>query len=265
MSLGYYIQFLSSSLLIASMDKAALENNTVFYREYLVKCCVSERGKGEFFKYGAQTNYTNKPKKETLYDYDSTIKDTDKVDIYSFKDAFFLLDLLNRLLRNEQFVKRDESNNQHYRSRGLMLYIMALSVRDFMTEQNNKGTIKLVKAFSIKEIIGQIRKTGLIYQDSLIKRFAFSLLTKPFVILSGLAGSGKTQLALAFANCICENPDEQICLVPVGADWTNREPLLGYPNALQKDDYIEPENGVLRLLNEARTHNDKRTFSYLMK
>ena len=106
------------------------------------------------------------------------------------------------------------------------------------------------KQFSVSKIISHIKDTGLIYSDNLIKRFAYSLLTKPFVILSGLAGSGKTQLALAFAKALVENEEEQLCFVPVGADWTNREPLLGYPNALKQGDYVPPESGVLELLIE---------------
>lgn len=105
--------------------------------------------------------------------------------------------------------------------------------------------------FSIKRVIGYIKETGLIYSDSLIKRFAFSLTAKRFLILSGLAGSGKTRLALVFASLLVEDKDKQMCVVSVGADWTNREPLLGFPNALQSGKYEKPENGVLDLLIEA--------------
>ena len=76
-------------------------------------------------------------------------------------------------------------------------------------------------------------------------------MTKPFVILSGLAGSGKTQLALAFAEALVKDKKKQMCVVSVGADWTNREPLLGFPNALQSGQYVKPESGVLDLLIEA--------------
>ena len=38
------------------------------------------------------------------------------------------------------------------------------------------------------------------------------------------------------------------CLVAVGADWTNRDPLLGYPNAIEKGEYVKSENGALDLL-----------------
>ena len=110
------------------------------------------------------------------------------------------------------------------------------------------------KEFSIKRIIECIKNTGLIYSDTLIKRFTYSLMAKPFVILSGLAGSGKTQLALAFAKCLCENFEEQVCTVSIGADWTNREPLLGYPNALKSGEYVMPESGVLQLIMQANSY-----------
>ena len=106
-------------------------------------------------------------------------------------------------------------------------------------------------SFSIKNIIDLIRETGLVYSDNLIKRFAFSLMSKRFLILSGLAGSGKTQLALAFASALVKNSEMQMCVVSVGADWTNREPLLGFPNALESGKYVKPESGVLDLLIEA--------------
>lgn len=126
--------------------------------------------------------------------------------------------------------------------------------------ENNKP---LIQIFNITPIIESLLSTGLIYSETLIKRLAYSLMAKPFVILSGLAGSGKTQLALAFAKCLSENIEEQVCTVSIGADWTNREPLLGYPNALKNDEYILPESGVLQLLMRANTNQDKPYFLIL--
>ncbi|WP_209310182.1 AAA family ATPase, partial [Salinimicrobium oceani] len=85
------------------------------------------------------------------------------------------------------------------------------------------------------------------FSKKLIDRFVASLATKPFVILTGLSGSGKTKLAQTFATWICEK-ENQFCIVPVGADWTNREPLLGYSNAIDQKEYVKPENGILDLL-----------------
>ena len=118
-------------------------------------------------------------------------------------------------------------------------------------------------AFDSNSIVSSILSTGLIYSETLIKRLAYSLMAKPFVILSGLAGSGKTQLALAFAKCLSENIEEQVCTVSIGADWTNREPLLGYPNALKSGEYVMPESGVLQLLMRANEDPSKPYFLIL--
>ena len=118
--------------------------------------------------------------------------------------------------------------------------------------------------FSINTIISLIRSTGLLYDSTLVKRFAFSLMAKRFLILSGLAGSGKTQLALVFARALVQNPEQQMCVVSVGADWTNREPLLGFPNALKEDSYVKPESGVLDLLIEANREENKNKPFFLI-
>jgi 5-methylcytosine-specific restriction protein B len=99
----------------------------------------------------------------------------------------------------------------------------------------------------ISKFIKDSLNARLKFSKSLIDRFTSSLLTKPFVILTGLSGSGKTKLAQAFAIWMSENK-EQYAIVPVGADWTNREPLLGYPNSLKKRHYVKPDTGVLDIL-----------------
>lgn len=140
-------------------------------------------------------------------------------------------------------------------------YIATKSIN--YTRTTVSGTMSI--PFSINTIINHINETGLLYSPSLIKRFAFSLMAKRFLILSGLAGSGKTQLALAFAKALVEDKEKQMCVVSVGADWTNREPLLGYPNALKSGEYVKPENGVLDLLIEAnKPQNANKPFFLIL-
>lgn len=117
--------------------------------------------------------------------------------------------------------------------------------------------------FSMTTLVDSIKQTGLLYEGKLIQRYVCSLMTKPFVILSGLAGSGKTQLALTFARAMSEDVKQQLCVVPVGADWTNREPLLGYPNALTQKDYILPESGALQIMMRALRNPQKPYFLVL--
>lgn len=111
--------------------------------------------------------------------------------------------------------------------------------------------------FDYKSYSKSLNESKLKFSDLLIVRFISSLTSKPFVILSGLSGSGKTKIAQSFVEWICEN-DNQYKIVPVGADWTNREPLLGYPNGLNPIEYITPDSGVLRLILEASKEQNQR-------
>lgn len=116
--------------------------------------------------------------------------------------------------------------------------------------------------FNIKTFQNSCKDAGLVYSDQLITRFVSSLLTKPFVILTGLSGSGKTKLAQAFVQWICQE-ESQYRIIPVGADWTNREPLLGYPNALKPEEYVKPDSGVIDLILQANSYPELPHFLIL--
>ena len=66
--------------------------------------------------------------------------------------------------------------------------------------------------------------------DEVVRSFIASLATKRFVILTGLSGSGKTQMAIKFGEWL---GNERSCVVPVRPDWTGSEALFGYEDALQ--------------------------------
>lgn len=70
---------------------------------------------------------------------------------------------------------------------------------------------------------------GLQHED-LVRAFVASLATKRFVILTGLSGSGKTQIAIKFGEWLGK---KRFQVVPVRPDWTGSEALFGYEDALQ--------------------------------
>ena len=135
-----------------------------------------------------------------------------------------------------------------------------------LSNSNFNNNILLETNLDINLFQEKLDDAGLIFSPQLIQRFIASLCTKPFLICSGLSGSGKTKLAQAFAQWISAD-ESQYAIVPVGADWTNREPLLGYPNALNKEEYISPENGVLDLMIRAKQNienSDEPTIPYFL-
>jgi energy-coupling factor transporter ATP-binding protein EcfA2 len=103
----------------------------------------------------------------------------------------------------------------------------------------------------IDGLLKSIEAAGLSLTEDQVKRFVSAQISKPFVILTGLSGSGKTKLAEAMAYWLAKEPKKQICMVAVGANWTNNEPLLGYADAITPGRYCAPASGILQLLDHA--------------
>lgn len=84
----------------------------------------------------------------------------------------------------------------------------------------------------IGHIIRFIRGRGYNYPEYLIKSYYISLKTKPFVILSGYSGMGKTALTRLFAEAISENVEEQYLRIAVLPNWLDDGRLWGFYNPI---------------------------------
>lgn len=129
-------------------------------------------------------------------------------------------------------------------------YLGLLPIKKNVENVKNENLEIPLTPLQYRSFYNSTKEANLKFSEKIIIRFIASLCTKPFVICSGLSGSGKTKLAQSFVQWICES-EEQYKIVPVGADWTNREPLLGFPNGLDPVSYVFPDSGVLQLILDA--------------
>ncbi|MEC0238371.1 AAA family ATPase [Paenibacillus dokdonensis] len=84
-------------------------------------------------------------------------------------------------------------------------------------------------ADTLKQIQLYVSHQGFHYPKGLIENLYLSLKTKPFVILAGVSGTGKTKLVKLFAEAIGATGDNgQFTLIPVRPDWSDPSDLLGY-------------------------------------
>ncbi|MDY0885434.1 McrB family protein [Dongia soli] len=91
------------------------------------------------------------------------------------------------------------------------------------------------------------------------------LAQKHFVILTGLSGTGKTQLALNYARAVhgittADKPDPFLFICPVRPEWTDPTGLTGYPDVLSNR-YIVPP--FLEAVLLATAHRDSPVFVIL--
>ncbi len=121
------------------------------------------------------------------------------------------------------------------------------------------------------ELYQSILSKGLFFSPQVVANYLLALQTKRFVILTGISGTGKTQLALAVAQCFswtATPPSSTIPqsfsnqrvphdngaysqlyrLVAVKPDWRDNRGLLGYYNPLMERYAVTP---ALRLLLDA--------------
>ncbi|WP_096288836.1 McrB family protein [Mycobacterium ahvazicum] len=117
--------------------------------------------------------------------------------------------------------------------------------------------------------------------SNLVRSFFCSLLAKPFAILTGLAGSGKTQLAMRLGEWFGtdEHGRHRHVVVPVRPDWTGPESIFGYEDALRSSasgapvwfvpeafDFVlraanDPDHPYLLILDEMNLAHVERYFS----
>ena len=96
---------------------------------------------------------------------------------------------------------------------------------------------------------------GLVFDQEMIESMHLGLWAnerRHFGVLTGLSGTGKTQLALRYAEALTGatgESNEQVCTIPVQPGWYDPTPLLGYVNPLGEDRYIQTD--FLRFLHRA--------------
>lgn len=89
-------------------------------------------------------------------------------------------------------------------------------LRNYQTPISIKDKIVAIKEY--------IAARGFNYEGDLIENFYLSLKSKPFVILAGTSGTGKTRLVKLFAEAI----GAKMQLVPVRPDWSDSSDLFGH-------------------------------------
>ena len=146
----------------------------------------------------------------------------DKTSKYFYKenDLFCISGILEPYIHKKEFI--EEFKNA----------IQSLENRYFKRETNkikeneDRYYKKIIPVDTINHIENYIKNQGYNYTYNQLSNLYLSLKTKPFTILAGISGTGKSKIIRLFADSI--NAD--YTLISIRPDWNDSTELLGYKN-----------------------------------
>lgn len=127
-------------------------------------------------------------------------------------------------------------------------------------EHNNQPAS--MNQYTVKQLVDHVHayteRKGFHYKREEIANFYLSMRTKPFVILAGISGTGKTQLPRKFAAALGFS-DDQLIQLPVRPDWTDGSDLLGYTSL--EGNFVPKE---LTLAIQKATSNENKPYFFIL-
>lgn len=110
---------------------------------------------------------------------------------------------------------------------------------------------------SVDEVVQFVAAKGFVFDPWQIAAFVTAVRTKPFVILAGISGTGKTKLP----KLVAQATGAHFRRIPVRPDWTDSSELLGYERLGQGTTFVPGQ--LLRVAREAQENPDQQFFVLL--
>ncbi|RIW30698.1 hypothetical protein D3H55_16325 [Bacillus salacetis] len=121
--------------------------------------------------------------------------------------------------------------------------------------------------FRFNEIFEMIENSHFTFSKSIVRDLHLNLTAlddKHFVVLSGISGTGKTQLCRLYANAVYgleyESDNPYFSIIPVRPDWTDASSMFGYYSSFEKR-YVKTE--FLKVIMNALKEREKPHFILL--
>lgn len=153
----------------------------------------------------------------------------DKEYLYNISDLRNLNNEVNRILNDDKFKLKDTTGNRMY-SNGLKKYLEYRNIdkenKTIIAEEIIEECEEIIPVDIINKVESYIKNQGYNYTYNQLSNLYLSLKTKPFTILAGISGTGKSKIIKLLADSI--NAD--YTLISVRPDWNDATEILGYKN-----------------------------------
>ncbi|MGL6105128.1 McrB family protein [Romboutsia sp.] len=141
----------------------------------------------------------------------------------------------------------EDLNDKKIESKGSLEFYSTEEINTFYVKINTDN-FSISNMEQILNINSYIQSKGFIYTVEQLSNLYLSLKTKPFVILAGISGTGKSKIVRLFAEALgATTENKQINMISVKPDWNDATELIGYRNL--KDQFIEGQ--LTKIIKEA--------------
>ncbi|MDP1792781.1 MAG: AAA family ATPase, partial [Acidimicrobiales bacterium] len=114
-----------------------------------------------------------------------------------------------------------------------------------------------IDAAVVEDVVKFVAAKGFVFDPWQIAAFVTAVRTKPFVILAGISGTGKTKLP----KLVAEATGAHFHRIPVRPDWTDSSELLGYERLGVGNTFVPGH--LLRVARTAQENPDQQFFVLL--
>lgn len=133
------------------------------------------------------------------------------------------------LLSDEEFTKHDNEKNQGWRSGSIIHYVCFIKARSYFMNEKTKDFSETPDQKTANKVTSDV-------QYSTYRPYITAIKSKPFLLLAGISGTGKSRIVRELARaCWEEGTDEykaqkpkNFQMVQVKPNWHDSSELIGY-------------------------------------
>ena len=194
------------------------------FKYYLANIARSARRTSDGFNLGrtAVDSFMSFLEANRLFDYNPE-KWSHIESMYDIISPEEVKQIANELLNDGAFIKHDNDKNQGWRSGAISHYVCFINARSYFSRLNDRKTIR----------------TDVIERDirySVYRAYITAIKSKPFLLLAGISGTGKSRIVRELARaCWDEGAEEYKAqkpknfeMVQVKPNWHDSSELIGY-------------------------------------
>ena len=151
--------------------------------------------------------------------------------------------IADTLLNDEEFAKHDNDKNQGWRSGSIIHYVCFIKARSYFMNEKAKDFSETPDQKTIDKIPSGV-------QHSTYRPYITAIKSKPFLLLAGISGTGKSRIVRELARaCWDDESDEykaqkpkNFQMVQVKPNWHDSSDLIGYVSRVSgKTEFVAGE------------------------